>query len=69
MLLKGISKGRSDVRTRTTTMGNQMNIEQLTRDEIISHTAEILDNQVSQRDHNRAIVIATLIGLAIGLCA
>lgn len=46
-----------------------MNIEQLTRDEILSHTAQILDNQINRDEHNKAIALAVLIGLMIGLCA
>ncbi len=46
-----------------------MNIEKLTKDEMVSHLSEILDNQISRRDHNRTICLAVAIGIALGLCA
>lgn len=42
--------------------------DQLTKDEILSHTAEIIETQIPKHEHNRALLIALGIGVALGLC-
>ena len=41
----------------------------LTKDEILTHTAEMLDSIVSKKHHNQRLLMALTIGLLFGLMA
>ena len=41
--------------------------EKLTKDEILSHTAEMFDHTISKEENNRRVLLALGIGLVLGL--
>ena len=43
--------------------------EKLTKDEILSHTAEMFDGTISKQENTRKVLLALTVGMILGLMA